>query len=102
MNLKFANFVAMLGIAVSWILLIVVAGVVNNRAGIGGAELIGMVMYALWACSLAGIVIGIVSLAKEVKGWLGWLALIGHGLTLAGSVVFALIGMMLATQQGLL
>ena len=92
-KLSLGNLIFSICTAVVWAIALTmcVVGVQNENQAL--LVLGGLSMFTLWACNIAGIVMGIVSAVKDSKDWKAWLSLGLHGGQLFITALLCVLGM---------
>lgn len=92
-KLSLGNLIFSICTSVFWVITLTmcVVGVQNENQAL--LVLGGLSMFTLWACNIAGIVMGIISAVKDTKDWKAGLSLVLHGGQLFLTVFLCALGM---------
>ncbi len=92
--MKIINAVVSALTVVGWAAAILLSGV-GAASGLGWLVMLaGFMIFSLWITNIAGAIIGLITVIRNVKCPIAWMGMVCHALQILGSLCLILVGTM--------
>ena len=86
------NLALSIAAAVGWVFTLLLCAIGVSASNEAMLAIGGLLMFALWAVNVLGIVVGICACTGSEGNWRGWLPLSAHAIMLIGTAFLTMIG----------